>query len=184
MVVTSASTNQALILNSSITQRGSTSALTSFDVTPVTNATGSVNVEFTVSDGATTATTTLTITINGINDAPVIATNQTAIVIDEDVSTVLTVSINDPETASTTLVVTSASSNQALILNSSITQRGSTSALTSFDVTPVTNASGSVNVEFTVSDGVTTATTTLTITINTVNDAPCGSDYADGYYNR
>ena len=84
-----------MILNSSITQRGSTSALTSFDVTPVTNASGVVNVEFTASDGTTTATTTLTITINAVNDAPVIATNQTAIVIDEDTSTVLTVSISD-----------------------------------------------------------------------------------------
>ena len=103
---------------------------------------------------------------------PVVATTQTAITIDEDTSTVLTVSLSDVESAVTTLVVTTASSNQSLILNSSITQRGSTSALTSFDVTPVTNANGVVNVEFTASDGTTTATTTLTITINAVNDAP------------
>ena len=91
LVVTTASSNQGLILNSSITQRGSTSALTSFDVTPVTNASGNVNVEFTVSDGTTTATTTLTITINAVNDPPIVSTTQTVVTFDEDGSTVLTV---------------------------------------------------------------------------------------------
>lgn len=147
----------------------------SFTYTPDADFSGIDTFTYTASDGnGGSDTATVTITVAGVNDAPVAAadgytaTENTPLVIgaasgvlanDTDVD-------GDPLTA----VVATGPTNGNLVLN----------ADGSFTYTPDTDFTGGDGFTYTVSDGnAGTDTGTVTVTVEEVNDAPVATD--DGY---
>ncbi len=155
----------------SISQQGATAATTSFLITPVANANGTVPLTFEVSDGAATGSTTINLTVTPVNDPPTIATNNTALTTDEDTLVTTWVDLNDIDTPFSNLVLTASSSDPSLIRDEDITF-GATGATTSVDITPNSHRNGSANITITVDDGEYQRATTFNITVNPVNDPP------------
>jgi len=131
--------------------------------TPTANANGVATVAYTASDNnGGTANSTLAITINPINDAP-IATADTATMEENAAPITIDVLANDSDVDGDSLVVSTASADlgTATIVNNQI------------QYTPAANANGIATVTYTASDNNGgTASSSLAITINPVNDAP------------
>ncbi len=142
----------------------------SFDYTPNADFNGSDSFTYTVSDGnGGTDTATVNITINPVNDDPV-AVDDT-FTVDEDNTLTEGVLGNDTDVDGDTLTVNttpvSGPSNGTLTLN----------ADGSFNYTPDANFNGMDSFEYEVSDGNGGMdTATVTITVNSVNDAPVAND--------
>lgn len=128
--------------------------------------------QLSVSDGQTaTSPATPTIRYTSIDDGPTISPISDQLT-DEDQSLgPIAFAINDSESDATTLIVSATSSDQSLILDSSIILGGS-GANRSISLTPVANASGVVTVTISVSDGQLITQQTFDITISPRNDQP------------
>ncbi|MCP4303298.1 MAG: tandem-95 repeat protein, partial [bacterium] len=148
-----------------LTQIPPTSA--DLEYTPNADFNGSDSFEFQVDDGnGGTATATVDITINPVNDDPV-ADPQT-VSTDEDIVLTITLTGSDTESVPLSFAIATAPSNGSL---SAITPLTDTSA--SVDYTPNTDLNGADSFTFTVDDGsATSAPATVDITIDPVNDAP------------
>ncbi len=123
-------------------------------------------VNYTISDGeGGTAEATLSVTVEGRNDAP----NALADVAsgDEDSTLVIDVLGNDSDVNGDTLSVVSANASNGVV---SINADGTLS------YTPNANYHGDDVINYTISDGVDTASSTVTVTVNPVNDAPVAQD--------
>ncbi len=178
LTVTASSSNTGLIPNPTVTYTSPNAAgLLAF--TPVANANGSAIVTVTVNDGGPSnniVTRTFTVTVNAVNDAPTIA-SVSNVTLSEDASaqTVSLSGINSgAANESQTLTIIASSSNTGLIPNPTVTYT-SPNAAGSLAFTPVANANGSATITVTVNDGSASnnvVTSTFTITVNTVNDAP------------
>lgn len=178
LTVTASSSNTGLIPNPTVTYT-SPNGTGSLAFTPVANANGSATVTVTVNDGATSnniVTRTFTVTVNAANDAPTI-TSLSNVTLSEDAAA-QTVSLAGISTGAAnetqSLTITASSSNPSLISNPTVTYT-SPNATGSIAFTPVANAAGSATITVTVNDGSAsnnTATSTFTVTVNTVNDAP------------
>ena len=128
--------------------------------TPAANYFGQDSFNFTVSDEAlSSASETVSITVNPVNDAPV-ATAQ-SVSVNEDDSVAITLTGTDVEGANLTFTKVNPSHG---------TLAGTAPNLT---YTPAANYSGPDSFTFTVNDGVlTSAPATVSITVNPVNDTP------------
>ncbi len=173
LVLTATSGNQSVVADAGIVQQGATAATSVFQVTPVTNASGIASIFVSARDtNGNVSTATFTLTVNAVNDAPVIATNNTAVSTNEDIATNVTVSLVDVDTALNTIALTATSSNQSLLPDGNITQVGVTQATSQFSFLPAMNASGVAQVTITADDGGFQRSTTFTLTVNAVNDPP------------
>ncbi len=159
-----------LITIASITQIGATAATTQFHVTPVSNANGSIPLEFTVSDGELNSSTSFTLTINPVNDPPVL-TGPVAATTNEDESTSTSITLNDIDTGFNNLILTATSSDVSIVSNAGISF-GATGATTELFIDPVKNANGTALITVTVDDGEFTRSTSFNLTVNPVNDPP------------
>ncbi|MFW2149529.1 beta strand repeat-containing protein, partial [Acinetobacter sp. TY1] len=139
----------------------------SYSFVPATNYNGAVpDATYTISDGTTTATSTLTLTVTPVNDAPV-ANDDTATV-DEGDTVVIAVKGNDTDaedgTPAGVVTIVGAPANGTVTVNAngtvSYVHNGSETSSDSFTYT-VTD-----------SNGVVSNTATVNITVNPVNDAP------------
>ncbi|BCD99391.1 hypothetical protein MARGE09_P3593 [Marinagarivorans cellulosilyticus] len=136
--------------------------------TPGANFNGSDSLTYTVqdNDGGTSATATVTITVNAVNDAPL--ANNDAATTDEDVAIVIDLAANDSDLDGTldfaSLAIVSAPSQGSVSDNADGT----------ITYTPNANVNGSDSFSYTLADneGANSNTATVTITINAVNDAP------------
>jgi hypothetical protein len=152
----------------------------SLTVTPKANRSGSALISVTISDASGGVSTSFTLTVTPVNDAPTVngPANQT---ITEDSSTgSLSFSVADVDSGS--LTVTAASNNTSLIPNASIVVAPVTGApgARSVTVTPAANRSGGpATITLTVSDGSLTGTDTFTVTVNASNDPPTITGPAD-----
>jgi len=160
----------------SIDNRGT--ATTTDDVlryTPTTDFAGADTFTYVLGDGlSNTSVATVTVTVMGKNDAPTITAigNQT---IDEDTSTgALSFTINDVDNDPDTLQLTATSSDTALIPNAKVVLAGSGKSRT-VTVSPALDLSGKSTITIVVSDGALQASTSFTVTVNSVNDAPINS---------
>ena len=131
--------------------------------TPAPNANGVATVTYSIKDAQdANATSTLSITILPINDAPFVTADTANM--DEDAAPItIDVLANDSDVDGDSLVISNASADvgTATILNNQI------------QYTPAANANGVATVAYTASDNNGgTANSTLAITINPVNDAP------------
>ncbi len=182
LVVTGTSSNQTLIANAGIVLAGS-GANRTIALTPLSNATGTAVITIAVSDGTATTTRTFNVTVNAVNDAPTISPIADQSFNEDTASGTITFTIGDVDNATGSLVVTATSSNQTRIANAGIVLGGS-GANRTISITPQNNATGSAVITVNVSDGTTTTTRTLAVTITAVNDAPTISVIADQIFNE
>ena len=135
-------------------------------VTPAADYNGEIVVSVIASDGQGSGSGSFRLTVTPVNDAPVMATldNQT---IDEDGFLTVELSASDVDGDSLTFSATNG--------DSEIVVDGST-----LTITPPEDYNGSDDVTVTVTDGELSDSTTFTLTVNPVNDAPTLDDLADG----
>jgi hypothetical protein len=163
------SSNLTLLPNANLAFSGAglTRTLT---LTPSANASGTANVTVTFTDsGGLSASRTFTLTVSPVNDAPTLAAIA-AQSTNED--TPLNVAVAAADVEDTTGTFAASSSNLALLPNANLAFAGSglTRTLT---LTPAANATGAANVTVTFTDtGGLAASTTFTLTVIPVNDAP------------
>ena len=129
-----------------------------FNWTPTLAQAGVYNVTFIVSDGAKTAQQTATITVANVNQAPVINTiaNQTIMATE---TLTFNVSAADPD-------------GDTLTYTAQNLTAGAPFANQTFTWTPDIKTIGQFPVQFTVTDGQTSVTTSVIITVSKLNHAP------------
>ncbi len=133
---------------------------TSLSIDPATDFTGAGSVTVSVSDGSLSDSETFTVTVNNINDAPVLSA-VFDLTIPEDTSTTVALTATDIDGDSLTYSITSSSAE----LNATVS--GNTVSLA-----PDSDYSGTGNVSVQVSDGVLTDSDTFAVTVSGTNDAP------------
>ncbi len=132
---------------------------------PDTNFVGTDSFEFTVSDGNLSSSAIISITVDGVNDAPVAVDG--AWQTDENTSVVLTLSASDAEQDTLTYAVVTQSQNGTV----SVSGNQAT-------YTPSTDFSGTDTFTFTANDGQADSNVaTVTITVTDVNTAPVAVDF-------
>ena len=127
-------------------------------ITPDSNFNGSITVTYTVTDGDLSDSNSFILEVNPVNDAPVIGSIEDQS-IDEDGSLTLQLSASDVDADD--LTFSAVDGNTSL----EITEDQLT-------VTPESNFYGDVEISVSVSDGSLSDSTTFTLTVNPVNDAP------------
>jgi len=137
--------------------------------TPTQYYSGTVVFTYTVSDpGDLTGTATVTVTVGGVNDAPV-AQDDTAVT-NEDVAVSIDALDNDSDPDGQTPFVSAVgapSNGSAAIVGGDVVY------------TPAPDFNGSNVFTYTISDGTLTDTATITVTVAAVNDAPSFTKGAD-----
>ncbi|WP_305424962.1 retention module-containing protein [Photobacterium leiognathi] len=140
---------------------------------PSDNYHGDVTVPYTITDGDKTATSTVTIHVTPVNDAPI--ANPDSVTTDEDTSITVDLTKNDSDIDGDKLTVKEINGTsltggeQTVVVDNGkivIADDGSTAFV------PSDNYHGDVTVPYTISDGDKTATSTVTIHVTPVNDAP------------
>ena len=138
--------------------------------TPTADFAGVGGFEYTVSDGAATATGTVTVTITAVNDPPVAVADARTTAEDTPLAiTAASLTANDTDVDGGALTVTAVSAP----VNGTVALAGGTVTFT-----PAANVSGTGSFSYTVSDGAATATGAVTVTITAVNDPPIAVDDA------
>ena len=122
-------------------------------------------------DGAQ-AHATVTMRATAVNDTPTISAAVSSVSIEEDTASApITFTIHDQESAADALTVTAGSDNNALISPDGInlTTVGEERAIT---LTPNLDQFGTATITLTVSDGLSSSTATIDLTVNGVQDTP------------
>ena len=132
-------------------------------------ATGVLNLEYTASDGLESDTAALTITITGVNDAPVAQDENVSVLEDQTVERNVVATDADDDAILTYALIGTAT---GLSFNAD----GSYSFDASSYDSLAQGATEVLNLEYSVSDGLESDTSALTITITGVNDAPVAQD--------
>jgi len=136
--------------------------------TPAPNFNGTDSFTYTVNDGrGFSATATVTVTVNPVNDAPVARDDSPTT--DEDTPATVNVLANDSDVDGDSLTVTSATqgAHGSVVVN----QDGT------LTYSPAADFNGSDSFTYSISDGHGgTATATVTVIVNPVNDAPVAKD--------
>ncbi len=177
VTTTGASSNTTLVPNANIVIAG-TGANRTVTVTPAANQSGSATITLTANDGALTASSTFVLTVNAVNDAPIVSTVAAQAVNEDNATGALAFTVADIDTDVATVATTGASSNTTLVPNANIVIAG-TGANRTVTVTPAANQSGSATITLTANDGALTAASTFVLTVSAVNDAPTITSIAD-----
>jgi large repetitive protein len=133
------------------------------DYTPNPDFNGTDTITYTISDGnGGTSTATVTVTVGPINDPPVAVPD--AATTNEDTPVIIPILGNDSDVDGDPLTVTAATSpNGTIVINADGT----------VTYTPKANFNGTDVITYTISDGKGgTATSTVTVIVAPVNDAP------------
>jgi len=144
----------------------------SYTYTPVANFDGTDSFSYTVTDsvGGETATQTVTITVDPVNDPPIAVDDATSTNEDTPLTGSVELDANDTDLDGDSLSVTA---------GTFATAQGGSLVLASdgsYTYTPAADFSGTDTVDYTVTDGTASDTGTLTITVNPVNDAVVAVD--------
>jgi len=148
--------------------------------TPALNWYGVEVVDYTMSDGhGGTASSTLTVTVNSVNDLPVFDTAPENMNLTEDGEDgTADIVVSDIETAAGDLVVTVAdSTNPTMIATSDVTVTAGAGGTRTITVNPKLNQNGTATITLKVDD-ITTGTRTVEFVVNVaaVNDTPVAYD--------
>ncbi|PSU49571.1 tandem-95 repeat protein, partial [Photobacterium phosphoreum] len=145
---------------------------------PSDNYHGDVTVPYTITDGDKTATSTVTIHVTPVNDAPVAMPD--VVTTHEDTSITVDLTKNDSDIDGDKITVTDINGTpvtpgheQTIVVDHSkivIAHDGSTTFV------PSDNYHGDVTVPYTITDGDKTATSQVTIHVTPVNDGPIAQD--------
>jgi len=167
LIVTASSSNTTLVPAASIVLGGS-GAIRTLSLTPVANQFGTATITVTVSDGKTSVSDTMVLTVNDIpviSDIANLSTNQ------DTATGPIAFTVSDSETSASSLTVTGSSSNTSLVPNANIVFGGS-GANRTVTVTPAAGKSGSATITVVVSDGTASPSDTFVLTVNAVNTPP------------
>ncbi|GJE19528.1 cadherin-like domain-containing protein [Methylobacterium marchantiae] len=150
-----------------VTIRGGT-----FTLTPDKDYAGPVTLSYSVSDGLKTAQATSNFALAAVNDAPELSGTQVTLAAGTE-DTLYTGQLSDllagfTDIEGDTLAVTGLSADHG-----TVTIRGGT-----FTLTPDKDYAGPVTLRYGVSDGTAVTSTSRTLTLAAVNDAPVGTDDA------
>ena len=148
-------------LDSATAALGATVSGNTLSINPTTDFTGSGSVTVSVSDGSLSDSETFTVTVNNINDAPVL-TAVSDLTIPEDTSTTITLTATDIDGDSLTFSAVSADTGVATVAVS-----GST-----LTVTAATANSATTTITVTVSDGTLTADTSFSVELTDPSAVP------------
>ncbi len=129
--------------------------------TPNLNQTGADSFTYTLSDGANSTVGTVNVNIAAVNDPPV--ANNDVLVTNEDVIGNVNVLSNDTDPDSTLTVTGSTNGTKGNV---------SCTALGVCTYSPLLNQNGADSFTYTVTDGTTSVTGTVNVTITPVNDPP------------
>ncbi len=182
LLVSATSANTTLVPNANIAL-GGTGAQRGLVITPATNETGNAAITVRVTDGIATNSTTFTLTVTNVDDAPSISAiaNQST---DEDTTTgSIAFHFRDADTALDALTIGAISSNPALVSSNGLALAG-TGTNRDLTITPLPNQSGTAAITVLVSDGVNVASQSFTLTVHPVNDAPTIDAIADVHINE
>ncbi|HDM8187498.1 TPA: tandem-95 repeat protein, partial [Vibrio harveyi] len=156
--------DQLTITNASVPAEQGTVAIVDGKLvfTPAENFNGDATISYTISDGQLTDDSTVAVTVNPVNDAPV-AVNDT-VATDEDTTVTIDVLANDSDPENDQLTIT----------NASVPVEQGTVAIVDGKLvfTPAENFNGDATISYTISDGQLTNDATVAVTVNPVNDAP------------
>jgi Ca2+-binding RTX toxin-like protein len=193
--VSFSSSNTALVQSNGIgySQTGSDRT---FTIAPTANQNGTATITMNVSDGTTTTQRNFDITVNGVNDAPTVAT-PTSIIVTEDVASTITgISFADVDAGSNSVTATlsvvsgtlTATSDTGvtvggtatnLTLNGTLANINSFIAASNLTYTTALNSNVAQTLNISINDGgnsgsggAKTGSGTVTLNVNAVNDAP------------
>ncbi|MCX7420153.1 MAG: Ig-like domain-containing protein [Planctomycetia bacterium] len=140
-----------------------------FSYAPDANFDGSASFTFSASDGSLVSNFgTVTITVNGVNDAPI--ASDSSLTTDEDTAKTGTLSAADIDSATLAFNLVSTSNTHG-----SVTITNNTTG--AFSYMPDANFSGSASFTFLANDGSLVSNIgTVTMTVNALNDAPVTND--------
>ena len=147
--------------------------------TPAANANGSATITVSLRDNGgtasggtdTSASQTFTITVTAVNDAP--TTSNGSLTTDEDTATTGTLSATDIDSAALTVSLVDTTNAHGTVTITDATTGA-------FSYTPDANFNGTASFTFVANDGtVDSNISTVTITVNAVNDAPSFTKGAD-----
>jgi hypothetical protein len=161
--VSAVSSNPLLIPNANIVLGGS-GAMRTLRAIPATNQHGTATIRLNVSDGQLMATASFVLTVNAVNDAPVISPIPDRNVRQDTSTGPINFVIADAETAASNLLVSASSSNPALVPNENIVFGGGGSNRT-VTVTPALGQSGTTTISVSVSDGARGATDSWVLSV-------------------
>lgn len=174
LLVSATSSNTTLIPNANIAISGE-GATRRLILTPAPDEFGSTTITVNVSDGTNITPQTFQVSVESVNDAPVLSTisNQTT---DEDTPIEsINITVSDEESGGAPLRLKATSSNPDVISNENIQITGIGNNRT-IDIAPNENKSGTATITVTLDDGTGTATAktteTFQVTVNAVNDLP------------
>jgi hypothetical protein len=148
--------------------------------TPVANASGTATITLAINDGWTSSTRTFVVTVNPVNDAPTLnaVANRSAV----ENSGVHTVNLSGISSGASnevqTLSLTASSSNPGLVSTPTVNYT-SPGATGSISFTPAANATGSVVLTITVSDGQSQLSRSFEVTVEHQNEPPFISSIDD-----
>jgi Bacterial Ig domain/Cadherin-like domain/Putative Ig domain/RTX calcium-binding nonapeptide repeat (4 copies)/Bacterial cadherin-like domain len=138
-----------------------------FTGTPPADFNGSLDIEVSASDGQLSTSDVFRLTVAGVNDAPVLVAPLADIVVDEDVAVDVTLpagAFADVDSASLSYTAT--------LVGGAPLPEWLSFADRRFTGTPPADFNGSLDIVVTASDGSLSASDTLRLTVNRVNDGP------------
>ncbi len=182
LVLSCGSSNPALVPTNSIVFGGSGSNRTVI-ITPGLNQHGTAVITLTVSDGTNSTSTNFVLTVNPVNDVPILVGIGDQATSENTAIGPLSFVVGDVETAADGLSVTAISSDSTLVPQENIFLGGSndTRFLT---LAPASNRLGVVSIELTVSDGTNNYITNFLLTVFPTNFAPTITGVADQIINE
>jgi uncharacterized membrane protein YkoI len=144
-----------------------------FTITPVKDATGSVDIIVQVTDEGKEHNKTVTITIDPVNDAPILESNYLNISMYEDNDTTnYEVNVSDVDFDNLTVTVESNDSDILTVSKSWSNPLSSSEYLQDFNLTTIDDASGIVKITVTVSDALLQEVKEFNVTVTAVKDEP------------
>ena len=178
--VVGTSSNTTIVPNANIVIAGTVPNCTAV-ITPATNQNGASNITLTLTDlgspmPAMTATSIFTMTVNAINDTPLISPILAQSTNEDTATSAIAFTISDDSNITCSSNVVGTSSNTTVVPNANIVIAGTAPNCTAV-ITPVANQNGDVNITLTLTDlgspmPALTATSLFALTITAINDTP------------
>ena len=141
-----------------------TTSVTGVSVSSILNAHGQTTLTFTLSDGTTSTTTQVPVTVTPVNDPPSLSASTTLLTINEDFATAISIALTSRDIENNTLTLSVNESTTGIVRL--------TTSITSVSVSSILNANGQTNLTISLSDGSTQTSTHVAVIVNAVNDTP------------
>jgi len=176
LILTGSAADPALVPASGIVFGGS-GANRTVSVTPAAQMYGSTIMTLSASDGIAVTSRSFTLTVNPVNDAPLISPIADQAIDEDGIAGPISLSLSDIETPAGSLILSAAVSDEGLVPVENIIFGGS-GAHRTVTLSPANNMYGSVIITLFVSDGSASTLETFRLTIHPINDPPTISNMA------